>query len=323
MEKIIRIKIYILLFVFCSLFFTPFVIHAASLNISPASATRTVGSTFDVTVFVSSPDKAVNVATGVLSYPTDKLEVLGLSKVNSIMNHYVQESTFSNAQGNVIFEGIVFNPGYTGTRGTVIIVKFRAKAVGVANVNFVSGSVLANDGAGTEVLSGLNSGTFTIIDTGEVLGASEVRPVKVATSTTSGRSVLGIATTTATTARFAPCIITTAPSTYFDNLSAFLILLMLLLLLLLIYYSSRTHYFMNKIHKEAKDANLSLHNSFAILRKEIKGHVELLGTLKTKRNLTEEEDKIFNDLKNHLNATEKFIEKEIEDVEKVVRKFEV
>ncbi len=43
------------------------------------------------------------------------------------------------------------------------MVNFRVKAAGVAALNFSSGSVLANDGKGTNILSSLGSGSFNLI----------------------------------------------------------------------------------------------------------------------------------------------------------------
>jgi hypothetical protein len=135
---------------------------AANLGFSPSTLTRTVGGTFSVSVYVSSPDKAMNAASGVVSFPIDKLEVVSVSKMNSVMNLWVQEPTFSNTKGTINFEGIALNPGYTGSRGTVIAVTFRTKSAGVANITFSSGSVLANDGVGTNILEDLGSASFSI-----------------------------------------------------------------------------------------------------------------------------------------------------------------
>jgi len=64
--------------------------------------------------------------------------------------------------GNVHFEGIVFNPGYTGPNGSIVKIVFRAIAAGSAAVEFVNGSVLANDGNGTNILDGMVGATYTM-----------------------------------------------------------------------------------------------------------------------------------------------------------------
>jgi hypothetical protein len=142
--------------------FIPSQVYAASLNFSPLAATRSVGDAFSVTVYAQSVDKALNAVSGAISFPRNILEVISISKTNSIINLWVQEPSFSNTEGIVNFEGIALNPGYTGSQGNIITINFRAKARGEANLNFSSGSILANDGLGTNILNDLGTGAFTI-----------------------------------------------------------------------------------------------------------------------------------------------------------------
>src|SRR3989344_3344887 len=145
---------------------------AATLYFSPSSGTQAVGTTFSVGVYVSSADQAMNAASGVISFPADKLAVESLSKSGSIFSLWVQEPSFSNSAGTVNFEGIVLNPGFTGASGKAITITFRTKAAGNAPLTFSSGSALANDGKGTNILTGLGDANFSI---GRVLpGAPEI-----------------------------------------------------------------------------------------------------------------------------------------------------
>ena len=134
----------------------------ASLYFSPSSGSYDTGSTFRVSVFVSSANQAMNAASGVISYPKDKLEVTSLSKSGSIISLWVQEPSFSNSTGNITFEGIVLNPGFTGSSGKIITINFRVKSPGVAYVGFSSGAVLANDGTGVSILGSLGSASFSL-----------------------------------------------------------------------------------------------------------------------------------------------------------------
>ncbi len=133
---------------------------AASLFFSPSSGSYRVGSTFKVGVYVASPDQAMNAASGQIEFPTDKLEVVNLSKNGSIFNFWVQEPSFSNSEGRINFEGVVFNPGFTGTNGKILEINFRAKSAGTAEIRFSSGIVLANDGQGTNILKDLGLANF-------------------------------------------------------------------------------------------------------------------------------------------------------------------
>jgi hypothetical protein len=136
--------------------------NAASLYFSPSSGSYNIGQTFSVSVYVSSADQAMNAASGVISFPSDKLEVTSLSKTGSIFTLWVQEPSFSNSAGTVNFEGIVLNPGFTGSSGKAITITFRTKAAGNTPLTFSSGSALANDGKGTNILTGMGDANFSI-----------------------------------------------------------------------------------------------------------------------------------------------------------------
>ena len=142
--------------------YSPILAYAASLYFSPSSDSYTVGGVFPVGIYVSSADQAMNAADGVVTFPTDKLEVVSLSKSGSIFSLWVMEPSFSNEAGTMNFEGVVLNPGFTGASGRIITVNFRAKAMGTASLDFSSGSVLANDGLGTNILARLGSAQFTL-----------------------------------------------------------------------------------------------------------------------------------------------------------------
>jgi len=138
------------------------VAKAATLYFSPSTATHNVGSSFNFNVYVASADQAMNAASGTISFPSDKLEVTAVSTSGSIVSLWVQEPSYSNSAGTVSFEGIVLNPGWQGGNGKVLSVSFRTKAPGEANITFGSGSILANDGQGTNILSGLGSARINI-----------------------------------------------------------------------------------------------------------------------------------------------------------------
>lgn len=143
----------------------PLPAFAATLTFSPAAAIVTAGTTFTVAVEVSSPDQAMNAASGDVSFPTNKLRALSVSNSNSVMSLWVQNPTFSNAAGagDVNFAGVVLNPGFTGADGNVVTIRFQALAAGNAALSFADGSVLANDGNGTNILSSLGTANITIV----------------------------------------------------------------------------------------------------------------------------------------------------------------
>ncbi len=74
---------------------------------------------------------------------------------------WVQDPQFSNSLGIVSFEGITPNPGFKGS-GKIISVIMRPKSVGSGKLSFTNGSILANDGNGTNILNNLGVGEINI-----------------------------------------------------------------------------------------------------------------------------------------------------------------
>ncbi len=146
--------------IFGALFFAQSV-DAATLRVSPSTGVYTAGKTFTVSVLLNTEGKSVNAADGQLSYNPRELQVVSVSRASSIFNLWTEEPTFSSGAGTITFGG--GSPsGYKGTNGTIVAVTFKALGAGTPKVNFVSGSALAADGMGTNVLTSMNGGTFTI-----------------------------------------------------------------------------------------------------------------------------------------------------------------
>ena len=133
--------------------------HAATLSASPSTGVYSTGSTFTVRVIVNSAGKPINAADGTLSFNPSELSVVSASRGGSIFNLWVTEPTVSG--GSITFSGGIPS-GYTGGAGNVMTVTFRAKGSGPARVSFSGGSVLANDGMGTNVLTSMDGGNYTI-----------------------------------------------------------------------------------------------------------------------------------------------------------------
>jgi competence protein ComGC len=133
---------------------------AADLYILPSSKELNIGDTLNVSVYVDSVDQAMNAASFKISYPSDLLKFISLSKTGTIINLWVQEP--KGGDGEVFAEGIVLNPGFTGSRGKILNITFKAIKPGTADLKFISGSVLANDGLGTNILKNMRGGSYII-----------------------------------------------------------------------------------------------------------------------------------------------------------------
>lgn len=134
----------------------------ATIYLSPTSGNYKVSQNFTVTVFVNSSLQSANAMSANISFTPSELSVVSLSKSGSIISLWAKEPSFSNSSGTISFEGIVLNPGYKGSAGKLISITFRGNANTQADVRITNGSVLANDGQGTELISGLGSASFVI-----------------------------------------------------------------------------------------------------------------------------------------------------------------
>ncbi len=145
-----------------SVFFNINHASAASLYFSPRSGTYAIGKSFSVSAYVSSADTAANAFQATINFPQDKLQLTSLSKSGSIISLWVQEPSYSNSDGTASFAGVVPNPGYTGSGGRIITLTFKVKSAGNAQLSFSDGSVLANDGQGTNILTSAGTADFTL-----------------------------------------------------------------------------------------------------------------------------------------------------------------
>jgi hypothetical protein len=152
---------YLSILVLVTFFVFAQIASAATLSLSPGTGVYTSGATFTVNVRVNTQGKEINAAEGTLKFNPNELSVVSVNRASSIFNLWVAEPAFSNSSGNITFSG--GSPsGYSGGGGTVMSVTFRAAGAGSPRVSFTNGSVLANDGRGTNVLTNMSGGSFTI-----------------------------------------------------------------------------------------------------------------------------------------------------------------
>jgi len=156
----------IIIFLFCILFYAyPAQAGNFTFSFSPAQATIIVGEEFSVDFILSATDN-VNAARAQYNFDSEYLEVLDIVTTDSIFTHWPIKPKIT---GNRIeFSGGLPSPGFTGDKGKVLSMLLRAKKPGSASLQFISGSLHANDGQGTNVLSGMNGAIFTVQPEGYV-----------------------------------------------------------------------------------------------------------------------------------------------------------
>jgi len=136
----------------------------ASLYLSPASGTFFVGSTFDISVFVNTGGEDVNAVEVNLKFDPTKIQVASPTTGKSFIKVWVAQPTYSNTKGTMTFIGGIPTPGINTSSGLVSTVTFRAISPGETSVVFLdSCKVLRNDPDGTDILTSMGRGVYTLL----------------------------------------------------------------------------------------------------------------------------------------------------------------
>ena len=151
--------------------------EAATLYISPSANQYSVGQEFTENVMVDSGNQSINAVSGTISFYPSTAKVVSISEDSSIVNFWATQPSFSNVNGTIDFEGVVLNPGFSGSAGNVITITFLAKAPGQNPLSFTAGSILANDGQGTNILSGMTGAVISTVSAASQSGVSSVPSV--------------------------------------------------------------------------------------------------------------------------------------------------
>jgi hypothetical protein len=175
-EKINKqISFYFVLFTL-GLFSIVNIANAATINFRPDTASYSVGDNMSIRVYVATDAQSVNAISANVKYPSDLLTLSSISKSGSVINLWAQDPVYSNSEGTASFEGVILN-GYAGSSGTAVTLSFKAKKAGTATVKFTNASILANDGNGTDIITGKGVATFIIGSKAPVVAAPVQKPV--------------------------------------------------------------------------------------------------------------------------------------------------
>ncbi|OGY22168.1 MAG: hypothetical protein A2113_03495 [Candidatus Woykebacteria bacterium GWA1_44_8] len=152
LSKLLIINILILSLVF---FTSENAFAGGSFYLSPSSKTVPQGTTYSIAVRISSTDP-INAVQANLSYPTDKLDFVGISTSGSAFDLQV-ENTGGGGQVKLA-RGLVGT--VTGDK-LIATVTFRAKVgSGSSSINFTAGTE-AVDASGNPVVNATSGGTYT------------------------------------------------------------------------------------------------------------------------------------------------------------------
>jgi hypothetical protein len=273
-------------------FFTPF-------------KTYTVGSDITLSILVSGADRSVNAVSGLISFPEDLLTVSSVFKINSIFDSWTQEPTFSNISGYVNFESALLPTSFTGNSGNILTITFKAKSIGTANINFVSGSILTSNGVNEDILLNSDVATINIVGQNYRVDAPPIGKIEAT------RTILKTSSNYNASYDFKNQVFFFVKS-LFKTPYTFVILISIFLIWYIFY---KVFYIKNKLKKEVYEAESALHKAFNVLKESEQEQIQILEKTKS---ITEKE-KIKRQFKKDLDDAEKYVEKEIESVEKITK----
>jgi len=176
-----RIKFLFVSIVFFAINILPFFnspVNAAgaTLFFSPSSGKYNVEGTITVKVMVNSGGSpGINASEGSIKFDPKYLSVSKLSNTGTIFKLWVTDPTYSNSAGTISYGGGL--PGaYTGNAGLIFSITFVVKKAGDTSVTFSSGSILAQDGKGTDILSGYGNASFSLEEKAVIEKKSNTKP---------------------------------------------------------------------------------------------------------------------------------------------------
>jgi len=136
----------------------------ASLSVYPQIGSFTVGSTFDVSIFLNTGGNNINAVQADLRFNPETLQVITPTKELSAVEIWTFPPSFSNSKGTISLRGGFPSAGINTSQGLISTITFEAISSGETVVNFLDSSkVLLSDEKGTDILSSVNRGIYNII----------------------------------------------------------------------------------------------------------------------------------------------------------------
>ncbi len=140
-------------------FILPVLSYAATMSVAPNSYSVEEGTRLSVKVMVSS-GTPINAVSGTISIP-DNFSVESITKTSSVVDFWVKEPSYLSGDRTVVFEGVLLKNFQSGS-GTVLNINLKAIKQGEGVVKFLTGTILANDGEGTDVTGTLSGANYIV-----------------------------------------------------------------------------------------------------------------------------------------------------------------
>ncbi len=105
------------------------------------------GSNFEADVMINEQN-SVNAFDFIINYPKDKAQFLSVDKTNSIAD--IWTNSYSNSSGQIFLSGGI-SKSFSGKRGLIAGLRFKAINPGNLSISFSQSNVYAADGLGTKI----------------------------------------------------------------------------------------------------------------------------------------------------------------------------
>ena len=120
-----------------------------------------VGTTTQIDIVVRTSEP-INALSATVAFPPELIEVVSVSKEHSFMDLWTEDTEIRERAGEVHFSGGTTRRGGITGNNTALTLVLKAKKPGSAEIYFKDAKVLASDGSGTALESGLRSFTYLI-----------------------------------------------------------------------------------------------------------------------------------------------------------------
>jgi hypothetical protein len=97
----------------------------------------------------------INASQAIINFDTSKLEVISISKTNSIFNLWVRSPKYDNNKGLISYAAGSIK-SFNGS-GNILKIKFKIKNFSPTELKFTKGLVLEADGKGTTIIDNKNT----------------------------------------------------------------------------------------------------------------------------------------------------------------------
>ncbi|MCK5286057.1 MAG: hypothetical protein KAJ58_02415 [Candidatus Pacebacteria bacterium] len=153
--------------------------EAATLYLLPEYKNIDIGQEFFVDVKVNSENDFINAVQSTISFPSNIIEIVDVSKHNSVFNFWIDEPDVE--ENKIIFIGGTAK-GVSGDSLQVLRILCKSIGAGTASIDISESVITANDGKGTNILSTIEKtdievGTATITSNNSVKTKPEEIPI--------------------------------------------------------------------------------------------------------------------------------------------------